>query len=305
MGGSLRNKVAVVTGSGQGLGKAFAVNFAEEGARVVVNDLNPQERTAEDTAKLIRDNGGEAIAVYGDVGSMAFCEKLIGVAIDTWGTIDVLVNNAGVNRDKMVWNMIEEDWDAVVDVVLKGTFACTKFASAHMRKHGGGRIINITSQAGINGNSGQPNYSAAKAGVIGFTRSCALALGRSGITVNVVAPQADTRIWRSVTPERAREMGVARGLITADEANKIPDEEVHAKIFGLSEDIAPLVTYLAGDRAGDINGQLFFASGGRIAIYAQPIQERSIYSKERWTVKELESIVPATLTAGMFNSAPA
>ncbi len=184
-------------------------------------------------------------------------------------------------------------------------FACTKFASAHMRKHGGGRIINITSQAGINGNSGQPNYSAAKGGVIGFTRSCALALGRSGITVNAIAPQADTRIWRSVTPERAREMGVTRGLITAEEAAKIPDEEVHARIFGLSEDIAPLVTYLAGDRAGDINGQLFFASGGRISIYAQPIQERSIYSKERWTVKELESIVPATLTAGMTNSAPA
>ncbi|MBP1608469.1 MAG: beta-ketoacyl-ACP reductase, partial [Acidobacteria bacterium] len=187
MGGSLRNKVAVVTGSGQGLGKAFAVNFAEEGARVVVNDLSPQEGTAEKTAKLIKDNGGEAITVYGDVGSMAFCEKLIGAAIDTWGTIDVLVNNAGVNRDKMVWNMSEEDWDAVVDVVLKGTFACTRFASAHMRKQGGGRIINITSQAGISGNSGQPNYSAAKGGVIGFTKSCALALGKSGITVNAIA----------------------------------------------------------------------------------------------------------------------
>jgi NAD(P)-dependent dehydrogenase (short-subunit alcohol dehydrogenase family) len=305
MGGSLRNKVAVVTGSGQGLGKAFAVNFAEEGARVVVNDLSPQEGMAEKTAKLIKDNGGEAITVYGDVGSMAFCEKLIGAAIDTWGTIDVLVNNAGVNRDKMVWNMSEEDWDAVVDVVLKGTFACTRFASAHMRKQGGGRIINITSQAGISGNSGQPNYSAAKGGVIGFTKSCALALGRSGITVNAIAPQADTRIWRTVTPERAREMGVTRGLITADEAAKIPDEEVHAKVFGLSDDIAPLVTYLAGDHAGNINGQLFFASGGRISIYAQPIQERSIYSKERWTVKELELIVPVALTSGILNPAPA
>jgi len=307
MEGSLKGKVAVVTGSGQGLGKAIAIDFAREGARVVVNDLGPGsgEGTAEKTVRLIRDNGGEAIALYADVGNMASCERLIRAAIDTWGTIDILVNNAGINRDRMVWNMNEEDWDAVINVILKGTFACTKFASAQMRKQKSGRIINITSQAGISGNSGQPNYSAAKGGVVGFTKSCALALGRSGITVNAIAPQADTRIWRSVTPERAREMGVTRGLITFEEAAKIPDEEVYTKIFGSTEDVAPFVTYLAGSGSGYINGQVFFASGGRISIYAQPMQERSIYTKGRWTVNELESIVPATLMAGVANPAPA
>lgn len=307
MEGTLKGKVAVVTGSGQGLGKAIAVDLAREGAKVVVNNRSPQSQggTAEETARLIKDNGGEAIAVYGDIGSMAFCERLIGAAIDAWGTIDILVNNAGMNRDKMVWNMTEEEWDAVVDVILKGTFACTKFASAHMRKQRSGRVVNMTSQAGISGNSGQPNYSAAKGGIVGFTKSCALALGRNGITVNAIAPQADTRIWRTATPERAREMGIARGLVTAAEAAMISDDEVYEKIFGSSEDIAPLVTYLAGDQAGDVNGQVFFASGGRISIYAQPVQEKSIYSKQRWTVKDLSLIVPATLMAGVANPAPA
>lgn len=306
MDGLLKDRVAVVTGSGQGLGKAIAAGLALEGARVIVNNRSAESQggTAEETARMIKDNGGEAIAVYGDVASMDVCEELISTAIDTWGTIDILVNNAGINRDRMVWNMSEEEWDAVINVVLKGTFACTKFASAHMRKQGRGRIINITSQAGISGNSGQPNYSAAKGGVVGFTRSCALALGRKGITVNAIAPQADTRIWRTATPERAREMGVARGLVTAEEASIIPDEEVYTKIFGSSEDIAPLVTYLSSDQAGDINGQVFFASGGRISIYAQPVQEKSIYTKERWAVKDLSSIVPATLMAGVVNPAP-
>jgi 3-oxoacyl-[acyl-carrier protein] reductase len=164
----LKDKVAVVTGSGQGLGKAIAIALAAEGAKVVVNNRSPESKggNAEETAKIIRDNGGEAEAVYGDVASMAICEKLIKTAIDTWGTIDILVNNAGMNRDRMVWNMSEEEWDAVVDVVLKGTFGCTKFAAAHMRQKRKGRIINIVSQAGLDGNSGQPNYSAAKAGVI-------------------------------------------------------------------------------------------------------------------------------------------
>jgi len=303
---TLLDKIAVVTGSGQGLGKAIAIAMAAEGAKVVVNNRSAESKggNAEETAKIIRANGGEAVAVYGDVASMDVCEKLIKTAIDTWGTIDILVNNAGINRDRMVWNMSEEEWDAVVDVVLKGTFGCTKFAAQHMRQKRKGRIINMVSQSGIDGNSGQPNYSAAKGGVIGFTKSCALALGKNGITVNAISPQADTRIWRSVTPQRAREMGVVRGLVTAEEAAKISDDEIYERIFGSSEDIAPIVTYLAGDQTGNINGQVFFATGGRISIYALPTQVRTIYSKTRWTVGELSSIVPATLAAGVVNPAP-
>ncbi|MFC1970574.1 3-oxoacyl-ACP reductase family protein [Chloroflexota bacterium] len=302
----LKDKVAVVTGSGQGLGKAIAVALASEGAKVVVNNRSAESKggTAGEVAQIIKDAGGEAIPVYGDVADMGVCEILIKTAIDSWGTIDILVNNAGINRDRMVWNMSEEEWDAVVDVALKGTFGCTKFAAAQMRQQKSGRIINITSQAGLDGNAGQPNYSAAKGGVVGFTKSCALALGKSGVTVNAISPQADTRIWHSVSPERAREMGVMRGLITAEEVATVPDEEVYARIFGATEDIAPLVVYLITEQAGNINGQVFFASGGRISLYAPWTQVKSIYKLGRWTLQELSSVMPASIEAGLVNPAP-
>jgi len=302
----LQGKVAVVTGSGQGLGKAVAIALAAEGAKVVVNNRSAESKggSAGETAKIITENGGEALAVYGDVASMDVCEKLIKTAIDTWGTIDILVNNAGINRDRMIWNMSEEEWDAVIDVCLKGTFGCTKFAAAHMRQQRKGRIINMVSQAGLDGNSGQPNYSAAKAGMVGFTKSCALALGKNGITVNAIAPQADIRMWHGMSPERAREMGVLRGLVTAEEIAKVPDKDVYARIVGSSEDIAPFVAYLASDQAGNINGQVFFASRSRISIYAPSTQVRTIYAKQRWTVDELLSLVPSTLAAGLVNPAP-
>lgn len=293
----LQGKSAVVTGSGQGIGRAIAVALGAAGSRVVVNDLAPESggSPAEDTTRLIREAGGEAIVVYGDIARMDVCKRLIDAAVENWGGIDILVNNAGVNRDRMIWNMTEEEWDHVINVVLKGTFGCSKHAAAHMREQKRGRIINITSQAGIDGNAGQPNYSAAKAGVIGFTKSCGLALAKYGITVNAIAPQADTRIWRSVTPDRAREMGVVRGLITSEESASIPDDEVYFRIFGSPDDVAPLVVYLASDQAVAINGKVFFASGGRVSLYSAPSQAKTIYKKGRWTVQELSSIVPAAI----------
>ena len=302
----LKGKIAVVTGSGQGLGKAIAIALAEAGAKVVVNNRSPESKggIAEETVKIIKEAGGEAIPVYGNVAQMDVCEKLIKTAIDRWGTIDILINNAGLNRDRMVWNMSEEEWDTVVDVILKGTFGCTKFAAASMREQRKGRIINIASQAGIDGNGGQPNYSAAKGGVLGFTKSCALALGRYGITVNALSPQADTRIWRSVTPQRAREMGVVRGLVSKEEVATICDDEVYTRIFGASEDVAPFVVYLASDQATNINGQVFYATGGRIGLYASPTQIKTVYKKGRWTVEELVSIIPGSLAAGLINPAP-
>jgi len=302
----LEGKVAVVTGSGQGIGKAIAIALAKEGAKVVTN--NRKEGApggdAAITAKEINDFGGAAVPFFGEIGSMEAGKKIIDCAIDNFGGIDILVNNAGLNRDGMVWKMDEEQWDMVVDAILKGTFACTKFAAARMREQGSGRIINITSQAGLDGNAGQPNYSAAKAGITGFTKSCALAMGRRGITANAIAPQADTRIWRSVTPERAREMGVVRGLVTAEEAASFSDEEVYTKIFGDPADIAPLVVYLASDAAANINGQIFFATGGRIALYAPWTRVGTVYKKGRWTPEELMSIMPGTLAAGLINPSP-
>jgi len=302
----LKDKVAIVTGSGQGIGKKIAIALARSGAKVVVNNRSPEskEGNAEETAKIIKEAGGEAIPIYGNVGHMEVCEKLVKEAIDTWGTIDIVVNNAGINRDRMVWNMSEEEWNAVVDVILKGTFGCTKFAAVHMREKRKGRIINMTSGAGLDGNAGQPNYSAAKGGVVGFTKSCALALGRYGITVNALSPQAETRMWRTVTPERAREMGVVRGLVTKEEAAAISDGEVYTRIFGAAEDITPIIVYLASDRAANINGQIFFASGGRISLYGAPTQIKTIYKKGRWSFEELASVMPGSLASGLVNPAP-
>lgn len=302
----LKDKIAIVTGSGQGMGKAIAIALAQAGAKVVVNNRSPESKggNAEETAKIIKEAGGEAIPVYGNVGQMDVCEKLIKEAIDTWGAIDILVNNAGINRDRMVWNMSEEEWDAVIDVVLKGSFGCTKFAAVHMREKRKGRIINMTSGAGMDGNAGQPNYSAAKGGIVGFTKSCALALGRYGVTVNALSPQAGTRMWQAVTPERAREMGVVRGLVTKEEAAAFSDEEVTRRIFGAPEDIGPLVVYLASDLAANINGQIFFASGGRISLYGASTQIKTIYKKGSWTFEELASVMPGSLASGLVNPAP-
>ena len=302
----LEGKVAIVTGSGQGIGKAIAIALGKEGAKVITN--NRKEGTpggdAAITAREISETGGKAVPYFGDIGTMETGQKIVEAAVANFGRLDILVNNAGLNKDAMVWNMTEEQWDAVVDVILKGTFACTKFAATVMREQGSGRIINITSQAGLDGNAGQPNYSAAKAGITGFTKSCALALGRRGITVNVISPQADTRIWRSVTPERAREMGVVRGLATAEEAASFSDEEVYTKVFGDPADIAPLAVYLASDAAANINGQVFFATGGRIALFAPWTQVKTIYKKGRWTPQELVSTMPGTLAAGLVNPSP-
>jgi NAD(P)-dependent dehydrogenase (short-subunit alcohol dehydrogenase family) len=298
----LGNRVAVITGAGQGLGRAFAVALADQGAKVVLNDLSPEPSggTAQETATIIKEAGGEAIAVHGDIAKLETCQKLIRSAIDRWNRIDILINNAGINRDRMVWNMAEEEWDEVIDVILKGTFGCTKFAAAQMRHQRHGRIINITSQAGLDGNAGQPNYSAAKAGIVGFTKSCALALERYGITANALSPQADTRLWRNVTPERAREMGVVRGLVTAEEVERIPDQDVYTRIFGSPKDIAPFVVYLASDQAANINGQVFFATGGRVSLYAPWTQTRTIYKKGRWKQEELSTLVPGVLLGDVY-----
>ncbi|MFC1593070.1 SDR family NAD(P)-dependent oxidoreductase [Candidatus Omnitrophota bacterium] len=307
MGNKLKERVAVVTGSGQGIGRAIAIALAEEGARVVTNDIQPgiPGGDAETIAMEINNMGGQAVPFYGEIGCIQVGQNLIDAAVDNFGRIDILVNNAGINRDRMVWNMSEEEWDTVIGVILKGTFACTRSAVARMREQQSGRIINITSESGLHGNAGQPNYSAAKAGIIGFTKSCALALGKYGITVNAIAPQAATRIWRAVTPKRAREMGVVRGLVTDEQAASFSDEEVYNKIFGEPEDVAPLVVYLASDAAANINGQIFYASGGRIAIYAPWTQVESIYKKGRWTLEELESVMPGTLASNLVNPAPA
>lgn len=202
----------------------------------------------------------------------------------------------------MIWNMAPEEWDTVIKVHLYGTFNCTRPASALMREQRSGRIINMISTSGLFGNPGQANYSAAKGGILGFTRACALALGRYGVTVNAVAPSAATRMTKSVPEERLRELMKTR--FPGADVDALTIDEIYDQVLGRPEDVPPIIVFLATDAAADINGQVFFASDGRITIYAPVTEMRTIYKQGQWTQEELATIVPSVLAAGVVNPAP-
>jgi len=303
MGDRLKGKVAVVTGSGRGVGRGIAMALAVEGAKVVVNDLGgatdgtgDSSAPADEVATEIRDNGGEAVANHDSVATQEGGESIINTAVDTYGKIDILVNNAGILRDRMLFNMSPEEWDAVIKVHLYGLFYCTKPAAVLMRQQKSGRIISMSSTSGLLGNAGQANYGAAKAGIAGFTRVASRDLGRYGITVNAIAPAAGTRMTVSPEMETARIRRVERGEITQQQADamKMPEPD----------DVAPIAVYLATDAAANINGCTFGAAGGRIALHTDPVAVKSIYKAGRWTLDELLTIVPRVLTNEVINPAP-
>src|ERR1700741_1913776 len=204
----LTGKVAVITGAGRGIGREEALLLAKHGAKVVVNDLGGhfdgtgQSRSpAEDVVKEIRSAGGEAVANFESVTDFKAAKRIVDCAVDNFGKLNIVVNNAGILRDRMIFNMSEEDWDAVINVHLKGSFACTRAAAPHMRQQKSGRIINITSTSGLIGNYGQANYAAAKMGIVGLTKATALDLGRYGATANCIAPFAWTRMIGTIPTE--------------------------------------------------------------------------------------------------------
>ena len=251
-------RVAIVTGAGRGIGREHALLLAAEGAQVVVNDLGgspdgsgADTGPAQEVVEEIEGRGGEAVANTDDISSWAGAERLIAQALDTYGRLDVLVNNAGILRDRMLANMTEAEWDAVVQVHLKGTFAPSHFAAAHWReqvKAGeevDGRIVNTTSASGIYGNVGQTNYGAAKAGIAAFTIIAAKELARYGATVNAVAPGALTRLTESI--------GMGR----------LPDE---AKETMSPRHIAPVVCWLASPLSRHVTGRVFDVSGRMISV---------------------------------------
>ena len=303
MGDRLKDKVAVVTGAGRGVGRGVAMALAAEGAKVVVNDLGgatdgtgDSKSPADEVVAEIKENGGEAVANYDSVATVEGGESIINTAVDAYGKIDILVNNAGILRDRMVFNMTPEEWDAVLKVHLYGVFHCSKPAAILMRQQKSGRIISMSSTSGLHGNAGQANYGAAKAGIAGFTRVISRDLGRYGVTANTIAPAAGTRMTVSPEMEAARLARIERGEISEEQANamKMPEPD----------DVAPIVVFLATDAAANINGCTFGASGGRIALHTDPVPVKTIYKDGRWTLDELLTIVPRTLTNEVTNPAP-
>ena len=308
MGDRLKGKVAVVTGAGRGIGRAHALALAAEGAKVVVNDLGgaadgtgADKAPADEVVAEIKKMGGEAVANYDTVATMEGGERIIKTAIDSFGRLDILINNAGVLRDRMIFNMTEEEWDTVIDVHLKGHFTCTKFACIIFRQQRSGRIINTSSTSGL-GNMGQANYSAAKEGIIGFTRTVARDMGRYGVTCNAIRPGAATRL--TMTPELQaaweKRFATGTGLAVTPDVTQILQLPPEA--------ISPLVVFLCTDEAANINGCNFGVRGGEIHLYSEPAPIRSIYKNiERdglWTVDELCELIPKSLAAGLVNPAP-
>jgi NAD(P)-dependent dehydrogenase (short-subunit alcohol dehydrogenase family) len=294
----LDGKVAIVTGAGRGIGREHALALAQAGAKVVVNDLGgslagdgSDLAPAEQVVEEIRSAGGEAVANGENVADFAGAERLIRQAIDAFGRLDILVNNAGILRDRMLVNMTEEEWDAVIAVHLKGHFAPTRHAAAHWREQSKAgatvraRVINTSSPSGVFGNVGQANYGAAKGAIASFTLIAAQELARYGVTVNCLAPNARTRMTEETFGELA---APADGFDPLDPAN-----------------IAPLVVALCADEAQEITGQCFFVFGGAINVLRPWDAGELITAGERWEpgdlLAQLRSCFPeGTAPAGMI-----
>jgi NAD(P)-dependent dehydrogenase (short-subunit alcohol dehydrogenase family) len=300
MGDRLKGKVAVVTGAGRGIGRAEALALAAEGAKLVINDLGgssdgsgASQTPAAEVCGEIANMGGEAVPNYDSVSTPEGGENIIKTAVDAFGKIDILVNNAGILRDRMVFNMTEEEWDLVLKVHLYGTFHTTRPACMHMRQQRYGRIINTSSISGL-GNMGQANYSAAKEGIVGFTRTVAQDMAKYGVTCNAIRPNAATRM--TLTDELKAK--VAKGLAAQGITKPEEIDNYFKNLFTSKPDhIPPIVVYLATEQSGFISGRTFFINGNNIGFYTEP-QITSQINKEGtgyWSLDELLKAVPTQL----------
>ncbi len=275
----LDGKVAIVTGSGRGLGLAYAQELARQGAAVVINDVD--DATAAEAVATIEAEGGRAVAVVAPVGPTETAKQLVQTAVDTFGRLDILVTNAGVLRDTVLWKMSDDDFDTVINVHLRGTFTCVREAATYMRENEiPGRIICIGSPTGQRGNFGQTNYAAAKAGIVGMVRTWALELKKAGITANAVIPVAATAMTATVPYFAA--------AVEADEQGEpMPAFFRHDLGFGTSDDVAGLIAYLASDAAAAVTGQAIGIGGDRLQLWSHPEAVATAYHEGGWSYEDL------------------
>lgn len=300
----LDNRVAIVTGAGRGIGRSVALHLASLGAKIVVNDLGTSadgigtdHDPAGATAAEIVAAGGEAVADGGDIGDTETGRALVDLAVERFGRLDVLVNVAGILRDRMIFNMPPEDWDSVIRVHLRGHYSTIAPAAAYWRERreptGNFRIINFTSVSGLHGSPGQPNYAAAKMGVVGLTYSLANSLARYGVTANAISPAAATRLTAGVSLPSSPEEAAAL------EAEMSPDN------------VAPIVSYLASERSSWLTGRTLSSAGYEIALYNNPEPVAQVRTDGGWEMADLGEQIESTfkplaagLPAGPFTAGP-
>ena len=283
---SLSGKAAVVTGAGRGLGLAYARALAAAGAAVVVNDVDAD--VADAAVESITAAGGRAVAHVGPIGSTEVAEALVQRAVAEFGRLDVMVTNAGILRDTVLWKMSDADFDDVIRVHLRGTFTCVRAAATRMREQGeGGRIICVGSPTGQVGNFGQTNYAAAKAGIVGMVRTWSLELARAHVTVNAVVPVAATAMTETAP--------FLKPYVDALQAGEpLPAYARRELSFGTPDDVAGLVVFLASDAAAGITGQAIGLGGDRLALWSHPREDVVAFADGGWTADSIAEQWPAT-----------
>ncbi|TAK36372.1 MAG: SDR family oxidoreductase [Chloroflexota bacterium] len=280
----LKDKVAIITGAGRGIGRSTALLMAEHGAKVVVCDYGvsldgsaPSSEPANAVVREIRERGGTAVAAVDDVGSFEAGQRIVQLALDSFGRLDCLIHVAGILRERMIFNMAEAEWDDVIRVHLKGGFNLLRFATPVMRQQRSGSIVLFTSRSGLRGAPGVPNYAAAKMGLVGLARSTAQAMAKYNVTVNCIVPVAFSRM----TQRMAGPM-IQAGLGAGEE-------------LGLPEDVAPLVVFLCSEAARHVTGQVYTSQGNKLALWSQPREIRTVYAEGRWTPQGIADIFESQL----------